>query len=140
MKTKYSSTWKSSTKPNKQRKYVYNAPLHIKNNFLSCNLTKSLRQEYDLRHTRVTTKDTVKILRGEHRGKTGNVTQIDMKNATIHIKDITRKKVSGQDVNIPIKVSNVQIIELDTKDDKRLKSLRKKKNQKKNEIKNKDKS
>ncbi len=130
MKARFSVTWKKSTKPNKQRKYVYNAPLHIKNMFLSCNLTKSLRQEYTLRHARVRIKDTVKIMRGEHRGKRGEVTKVNVGDATVHIKDIVRKKVNGQEASIPVKASNIQIIELDMKDEKRLKTLRKKKEQK----------
>ena len=131
MKSRYSTAWKNSTKPNKQRKYVHNAPLHIRNKFLSCSITKSLKDEHNTKHIRVKTKDTVKILRGEHRGKTGEITKVNVKNATVHIKDITRKKVNGQDAHIPIKPSNIQIIELDLKDEKRLKTLRKKKEQKK---------
>lgn len=131
MKARYSTAWKNSTKPNKQRKYAHNAPLHIKNKFLSCSITKSLKNEHNTKHIRVKTKDTVKILRGEHKGKTGEITKVNVKNATVHIKDITRKKVNGQDAHIPIKPSNIQIIELDLKDEKRLKTLRKKKEQKK---------
>ncbi len=131
MKARYSTAWKNSTKPNKQRKYAHNAPLHIRNKFLSCSITKSLKDEHNTKHIRVKTKDTVKILRGEHRGKTGEITKVNVKNATVHIKDITRKKVNGQDAHIPIKPSNIQIIELDLKDEKRLKTLRKKKEQKK---------
>ncbi|MFH1431772.1 MAG: 50S ribosomal protein L24 [archaeon] len=130
MKAKFSINWNKSIKPNKQRKYVFNAPLHIKNRFLSCNLTKSLRSEYGIRSIRVKTKDTVKIMRGEHKGKTGEVTKVNVKDKTLHIKDINRKKVSGQETNLPIQPSNVQIIELDTKDERRLKSLRKKKEHK----------
>ncbi len=130
MKARYSTAWKSSTKPNKQRKYAHNAPLHIKNKFLSCSITKSLKNEHNTKHIRVKTKDTVKILRGEHKGKTGEITKVNIKDATVHIKDITRKKVNGQDAHIPIKPSNIQIIELDLKDEKRLKTLRKKKQKK----------
>ncbi len=131
MKAKYSTAWKTSTKPNKQRKYAHNAPLHIKNKFLSCSLTKSLKDEHSTKHIRVKIKDTVKILRGEHKGKTGEITKVSIKNSTVHIKDITRKKVNGQDAHIPIRPSNIQIIELDLKDEKRMKMLRKKKEQKK---------
>ena len=93
MKAKYSTAWKKSTKPNKQRKYAHNAPLHIRNKFLSCSITKSLKDEHKTKHIRVKTKDTVKILRGEHKGKTGEITKVNVKDATVHIKDITRKKV-----------------------------------------------
>ncbi|MCW1309534.1 MAG: 60S ribosomal protein L26, partial [Candidatus Nanoarchaeia archaeon] len=35
----WSKKWKSSKKPSKQRKYRYNAPLHIRRKFLSVNLS-----------------------------------------------------------------------------------------------------
>ena len=138
MKTLFSKTWNSSKSPKRQRKFRYNAPLHIKNKFLSCNLTKSLRQEYGTRSVRVRVHDTVKVMRGEHKGKTGEVTEVDIKNSTIHVKGVTRKKVNGQEVNLPLKPSNVQIIELDLKDEKRSKTLRTKRDEKKDKSKQKD--
>jgi len=131
MKTQFSTTWKESKSPKRQRKYIYNAPLHIKGKFLSCNLSKSLRQEYRRRCVRVRVHDTVKVMRGEHKGKTGEVTKVIIKDSTLHVKGVTRKKVNGQEVNLPLKPSNVQIIELDLKDEKRAKNLREKRDNKK---------
>lgn len=131
MKTKFSTAWKECKSPKRQRKYVYNAPLHIKGKFLSCNLSKSLREEYIRRCVRVRVHDTVKVMRGEHKGKTGEVTKVIIKDSTLHVKGVTRKKVNGQEVNLPLKPSNVQIIELDLKDEKRAKKLREKRDNKK---------
>jgi len=45
MKQKFSTTWKASKQPRKQRKYSANAPLHIKRKMLSANLSKTLERE-----------------------------------------------------------------------------------------------
>jgi len=42
----YSSSWKASAKPRKQRSYHANAPLHKKRKLLSAHLTKSLQQQH----------------------------------------------------------------------------------------------
>ena len=39
----FSSSWKGSKKPSKQRKYRYGAPLHVRRRFLSVHLTNELK-------------------------------------------------------------------------------------------------
>ena len=46
MKKKFSESWKSSKQVRKQRKYRYNAPLHIKQKFVNVHLAKELRKKY----------------------------------------------------------------------------------------------
>ena len=46
MKQKFSTKWNSSRQPRKQRKYLANAPLHLKRVLLSANLSKDLRKRY----------------------------------------------------------------------------------------------
>ena len=41
--------WKSSKQPRKQRKYIANAPLHIKIKLTGVNLAKELRKKYQKR-------------------------------------------------------------------------------------------
>ena len=55
----------SSIQPRKQRKFRYNAPLHIRGAFLHAPLAADLREKYGKRSFRVVTGDTVKVLRGE---------------------------------------------------------------------------
>ena len=70
MKKKFSKKWKASGKARKQRKYVANAPLHIKKKFLSANLSKELRKKYG-RSLQIRKGDSVKVMRGKFKGKTG---------------------------------------------------------------------
>ena len=109
MRQEFSREWISSTQVRKQRKYRYNAPLHLRHKMLSAHVHKSLRKEYG-RSLPVRKGDEVKVVRGSFRGKTGEVTLVDLNKLKIYIGTMKRKKVSGQDVNVPIDPSNVVII------------------------------
>jgi large subunit ribosomal protein L24 len=49
MKKKFSTKWKASKQPKKQRKYLAKAPIHIKRKQLSANLSKEIRKKYGRR-------------------------------------------------------------------------------------------
>ena len=127
MKKKFSTKWKSSKQPRKQRKFIANAPLHIKRKLLSVNLSKELRKKYNIRNIVVRKGDVVKILRGKFKGKQGKVEKIRIKLQKIYVEGIQKTKRDGSKVSIPLRASNLQIIELNTEDPKRLKKLNQKK-------------
>ncbi len=112
MKRKFSTAWKASKQPRKQRKYRYNAPLHIRHHFLSAHLSKELREKLGFRSIPVRKGDKVRVMRGEYKGVKGTVIKVDMKKLKIYIDSVKRKKVSGQEVHVPIDPSKVEIIEL----------------------------
>ena len=66
---KFSKFWKSSTQARKQRKYVHNAPLHIKHKMLASSLSKELRKEHGVRSVPVRKDDFVTIKSGQFKGK-----------------------------------------------------------------------
>ncbi len=119
MKRKFSTSWKASKNPGKQRKYSANAPLHLKRKFLSVNLSKELRKKQGKRNIPVRKGDIIKILRGKFKGKQGKVTEVKVKKSKIIIEGIQIKKQDGSKVNVPMKASNLQIIELNMEDRKR---------------------
>ncbi len=123
MKRKFSTSWKSSKQPRKQRKYAANAPLHLKRKLLSVNLSKELRKKYGKRNIPLRKRDNVKIMRGKFKGKQGKVTEVKTKMEKIFIEKIQVKKRDGSSVNVPIRASNLQIIELNTEDRKRMKKF-----------------
>ena len=127
MKNRFSTNWNKSTKPRKQRKYRYNAPLHIKHKFLSVHLAKPLREKYTKRNTTAKKGDTIKILRGKFKGKTGKINRIDIKKTKIYIDGIEIAKKDGTKAFPPLRPSNLMIIELNLDDKKRVKSLERKK-------------
>ncbi len=112
MKSKYSAKWKSSVQPRKQRKYRFNAPLHVKGKFLHVHLSKELRQKHRTRSLRVRTGDTVKVLRGTHKGKQGKVERVDLKRTRIIVSKVENEKLQGGSARYPLQPSNCMIIEL----------------------------
>jgi len=126
MKSIFSISWKSSKQPRKQRKYVFNAPSHIKKKLVSTNLSKELREKHNKRNIPIRTGDKVKILRGQFKGKTGEITKVDLKNLKVNVSNIELLKKDGNRVAYPIRPSNLMIIELKLDDKKRKKLLERK--------------
>ena len=126
MKLKFSKTWNQSKQPRKQRKYRHNAPLHTKNKFLSAHLSKPLREKYKKRSATIRRGDTVKVLRGQFKKKTGKIDRIDLKKTKAYIAGIEVTKRDGTKTFYPFNPSNLIITELDLDDKKRVKSLERK--------------
>ena len=121
MKKKFSTKWKSSKQPRKQRKYLANAPLHIRKKFVSVNLSKELRKENGKRNLPVKKGDLVKIMRGKFKGKRGKILEVKLKLSKVTVEGIQVKKQDNSKVNIKLQPSNLQIVELNLEDEKRLK-------------------
>ena len=119
MKKKFSTTWKRSVQPRKQRKYRHNAPLHVKGSFLSVNLSKELRQKYGTRNFRLRAGDKVKVMRGSFRGREGAVDDIDVKKQKVYVAKVEVTKKEGAKVRVPQSASNLQITEFKLEDKKR---------------------
>lgn len=113
----------SSIQPRKQRKFRYNAPLHVRGAFLHAPLAADLREKYGKRSFRVVTGDTVKILRGEFAGTEAVVDMIDVRNLKVIVHGVTLKKANGEDVPRPVDPSKVMITKLNTKDSVRMARL-----------------
>ena len=73
MKKLFSTSWKQSRKSRKQRKYRAKAPIHLKRKFLNANLSKELRTKYKRRNLPLKKGDTILIMRGKFRKKTGKI-------------------------------------------------------------------
>lgn len=126
MKKQFSPKWVSSTQTRKQRKYRANAPLHLRRSMLSAHLSKDLRKEYRTRAISVRVGDEVTVTRGEYRKKSGKITAVDMKKLKIFVDSVKRKKVSGEEKEIPIDPSNVKITKLNMDDVRRKKFMKRK--------------
>ena len=124
MKKEFSTAWKKSKQPRKQRKYLAKAPIHIRKKFVSVNLTKELRKKYGKRNISIRKGDHAKVRRGKYKGKIGKVTKVELKNAKIMIEGIQVKKQDGSKVNVRLQPSNLQITELNLEDKKRIKRLK----------------
>lgn len=126
MKSTFATTWKKSKQPRKQRKYKYNAPLHIKRKFVSVHLSKELKTKHSKRNITVVTGDNVKVLKGQFKGKSGKISKVDYRNSKVYIEGMESIKKDGNKVSIPIDPSNLIITSLKLEDKNRIKSLERK--------------
>jgi len=127
MKKKFSTKWVGSKLPRKQRKYRANALLHLRKKFVSVNLSKELRKKYEKRNVPIKLGDTVKILRGKFKGKSGKITHVLLKVSKVTIEGIQTTKQDGSKVNVKLQPSNLQITALNTEGGKRFKKEEKEK-------------
>ncbi|MFH1249371.1 MAG: 50S ribosomal protein L24 [archaeon] len=120
MKNKFSTSWNASSQARKQRKYRFNAPLHVKQKFMSANLSKDLRKTVGRRSLELRKDDTVKVLIGKFKNKRGKILTLNLVRQKVTIEGMQATKKDGSKVSIPLHPSNVQIVELNTSDKKRL--------------------
>ena len=123
VKISHSTSWKKSVQPRKQRKFAYNAPLHIKQKMLHLHLSKPLREKYGIRNLQVRKGDKVSVLRGNFKRKEGTVEKVNLKSGKVYINGIERVKKDNSKVMVPFTPSNLMITVLDTKDKKRKNKL-----------------
>jgi len=115
----------SSIKPGKQRKMLYNAPLHKKRKWVSSHLEENLLLKYDKRSVPVIKGDTVKVMRGSFRGHEEKVAKVNIKKSYLEIEGITMSKADGNKIAKPIHPSNVMITKLNLTDKWRRRKLEK---------------
>lgn len=112
--------------PRKQRKRLYQAPLHIRYKQFSAMLSPELKASHNTRSVPVRAGDTVKIMRGDRKGFEGKVARVDRQKYRIFVEGITREKVDGSAIQIPIHPSKVMIIHLNLDDKWRKQALKRK--------------
>lgn len=122
MKTTWSSTWKSSTQPRKQRKFAYNAPEHTRHKMLAAHLTKELAKKHGTRSVPLRVGDTVKVVRGSAKGKTAKIERVDTSNYRIQLEGMDISKRDGSKSPVFIRASNVIVTEISGSDKRRLKN------------------
>lgn len=107
---------KTSAKPSKQRKMLHQAPSHIRHKLFAAPLSPELKAEYGVNAVPVRSGDTVRIMRGDHRGFEGKITRVDKKKFRIYVEGLTREKVDGTTIFVPIHPSKVMITRLNLDD------------------------
>ena len=120
MKQEFSTSWGNSTQVRKQRKFRYNAPLHIRQKFLRAHLSKDLRVKHKMRNIAVRKGDEILIMRGSFAKKKGKVISVDLKKSRMTAEGITRTKKDGTKIPVFFKPHAIQIIALYMEDKKRL--------------------
>ena len=105
-----------SIKPRKQRKMLYNAPLHKKRKWAASHLEEKLLLKYDRRSIPVIKGDTVKVMRGSFKGHEDKVTQVQVKKGYAEVEGLTMIKADGKKIAKPVHPSNLLITKLNLTD------------------------
>jgi len=120
------------TKPTKQRRMLYEAAAHIRHKLLGAHLSPGLRATHLAKSLPVRSGDTIRVMRGDHKGFEGKITRIDLKKYRIFVEGLTREKVDGTTILLAVHPSKVMVTRLNLDDKWRKKILeRKQKAQKK---------
>lgn len=103
--------------PRKQRKQLYTAPAHLRHKFMTAPLSPELAASKGVKALPLRKGDTVQVMRGDHKGFEGKVNRVDLKRRRIFIEGLTREKVDGTTIFVPVHPSKVMIknLKLDDK-------------------------
>lgn len=117
---------RSATKPSKQRKMIYEAPAHVRHKLLASHLSSELRATHLVRSLPVKSGDTVRVVRGDHKGFEGKISRVELKKYRIYLEGLTREKVDGTTVFVAVHPSKLIITHLNLDDKWRRKILERK--------------
>jgi large subunit ribosomal protein L24 len=109
--------------PRKQRKQQANAPLHERHSQVRATLSDDLREEFGQRSVRVNEGDTVEVLRGDFAGDEADVIAVDLRDAVVHVEDVTQETADGEEVPRPLDASNLRVTSVNRSDDRRVERL-----------------
>jgi len=114
-----------STRPGKQRKMLFNAPLHKKRKWLSSHLEENLLLKYDRRNMPVIKGDTIKVMRGSYKGHEDKVAKVDVKSGYVEVEGVTIIKADGKKIPKLLHASSLLITKLNLTDKWRRANLEK---------------
>ncbi len=114
---------KLTKQPSKQRKMLYQAPLHKRRKMLTAPLSPTLAEKEGVKSLVIRKGDTVRIRRGSFRGIEGEVSKVGLKNMMVTIEGVTFEKSDGSAQHFPVRACNCEIINLKNMKDKRRKAI-----------------
>jgi large subunit ribosomal protein L24 len=97
--------------------------LHEQHKQVRAPLGAELREEHGQRSVRVNAGDTVEVLRGDHAGDEGEVVDVDLRDATVAVEDVTVEKADGEEIARRLDTSNLRVVDLDLEDERRAERL-----------------
>ena len=109
--------------PHKQRNRTERASLHERHKQVRAHLAEDLREEYGQRRVRVNVGDNVEVMRGDYAGEEGEVIDVDLRDASVSVEDVTVEKADGEEVPRRMDASNLRVTDLTLEDDVRTERL-----------------
>ena len=115
-----------SSQARKQRRFRLSAPAHVTQHFVRVGLDKQFAKKLGIkrRTVQLSKGDSVAVVSGAKKGKSGKVIRVNMKRGFAYIDTITRKNAKGKELNVPVYISNLKITDLNLTDKYRATSLR----------------
>jgi large subunit ribosomal protein L24 len=95
--------------PGKQRKQLFNAPAHLRHKLMAAPLSSELAASKGAKTLPVRKGDTVRVMRGDHKGFEGKINRVDLQSFRIFIEGLTREKVDGTAIFVSVHPSKVMI-------------------------------
>jgi large subunit ribosomal protein L24 len=92
----------------------------------SAPLSPSLKASHNTNSIPVRTGDTVQIMAGDRKGFEGKVTGVDRGKYRVFVEGVTREKVDGTTMPLPIHPSKIMITQLNLDDKWRREALKRK--------------
>jgi large subunit ribosomal protein L24 len=112
-----------SSQPRKQRLARATAPHHMARKQMASHLSEELLLKYNRRSATVISGDEVKVLRGDHKGKSGKIVDVVVSDRKVVVEGVTNKKADGTEVPLPVDPSNLLIVKLNLEDKRRVAKL-----------------
>lgn len=110
---------KSSKKPNKQRRRLYNAPKHQRGKQFNAPLDEALVDKYHVKRMPIRVNDQVRVFKGQFKDLEGKVLRVDRKKYKVIVEQIEREKADGSVHHYPIHPSKVVITKINDVDKRR---------------------
>ena len=95
---------------------LFNAPAHIRHKLMSAPLSHELSASRGAKTLPVRRGDTILIKRGDNKGFEGKISRVDLKAFRIYVEGLTREKVDGTNIFLPVHPSKVEIRNLNLDD------------------------
>lgn len=115
------------TKPRTQRKRLFQSSPHLYSRYFSAALSPDLKLRHNTNAYPLRRGDTVRVMRGDRKGFEGKITKVNRQKRRIFIEGVTREKVDGTAIQIPIHPSKVVITNLNLDDKLRREMLKQRK-------------
>jgi large subunit ribosomal protein L24 len=103
----------NSVQPRKQRKFRYNAPLHLRKKMVAAHISKELAAKLGTarRSAPLHRGDRVKVMRGEYKGKAGKVVEVDLSSLKAYVEGVARRNAKGTEKLVALDPSNLLIMD-----------------------------
>lgn len=107
------ATHSESRQARKQRKFRYNAPNHARRKMVGAHISKELRAKLGTARRSIQPRkgDKAKVVRGDHRGHTGKIFEVDLSTLKVYVEGAHTRTAKGLEKLVPLDPSNIVLLD-----------------------------